>query len=234
VTRAPSTETPSPPLTALVVGRPHTGYPPATGRRWSTRRAAAGTRQPRGWSIASRRRSGLALPRRCGLAHHRPAPHPPHHHHRAPCPRNGPHASRPRRRHGPGAFDFGGRERESCRQRVRERERESARQRVREKERLSRGRFATPADSPRHDCASYRELRVRRWGLGFVHHYRTLFCRAVPNLNDSQLLHRCLGAGRATPPAAAHAASAHDVVSRTRARCSGDAKRARRRPGETL
>ena len=29
----------------------------------------------------------------------------------------------------------------------------------------------------------YRGLRVRRWGLGFVHHSRAIFCRAVPNLN---------------------------------------------------
>jgi hypothetical protein len=46
----------------------------------------------------------------------------------------------------------------------------------------SRGRYATPADSPRHDCTPYRGLRARRWGLGFVHRSRTIFCRAVPNL----------------------------------------------------
>ena len=33
----------------------------------------------------------------------------------------------------------------------------------------SRGRYATPADSPRHDGTPYRGLRVRRWGLGFAH-----------------------------------------------------------------
>jgi hypothetical protein len=44
------------------------------------------------------------------------------------------------------------------------------------------GRYATPADSPRHDGTPYRELRVRRWGLGFVHHSRVILCRAVPSL----------------------------------------------------
>jgi hypothetical protein len=44
----------------------------------------------------------------------------------------------------------------------------------------SRGRFATPADSPLHDGAPYRGLHVRGWGLGFVHRSRTTFCRAVP------------------------------------------------------
>ena len=47
----------------------------------------------------------------------------------------------------------------------------------------SRGRFATPADFPRHDGTPYRRLRARRWGLGFVHRSRTIFCRAVPNLS---------------------------------------------------
>jgi hypothetical protein len=37
----------------------------------------------------------------------------------------------------------------------------------------SRGRFATPADFPLHDCNPYRGLRVRRWGMGFVHRSRT-------------------------------------------------------------
>jgi hypothetical protein len=41
----------------------------------------------------------------------------------------------------------------------------------------SRGRYATPADSPRHDGTPYRGLRVRRWGLGFVHHSRTILYR---------------------------------------------------------
>jgi hypothetical protein len=43
----------------------------------------------------------------------------------------------------------------------------------------SRGRFATPADFPLHDCSPGRGLRVRRWGLGFVHRPRTIFCRPV-------------------------------------------------------
>jgi hypothetical protein len=41
--------------------------------------------------------------------------------------------------------------------------------------------FATPADSPLHDGSSYRGLRVRRRGLGFVHRSRAILCRAVPN-----------------------------------------------------
>ena len=49
----------------------------------------------------------------------------------------------------------------------------------------SRGRYATPAEFPRHDGTPYRELRVRRWGLGFVHRSRTILCRAVPNLSVS-------------------------------------------------
>jgi hypothetical protein len=32
-----------------------------------------------------------------------------------------------------------------------------------------------------HDGTLYRGLRVRRWGLGFVHRSRTILCRAVPN-----------------------------------------------------
>ena len=42
------------------------------------------------------------------------------------------------------------------------------------------GCFATPADFPRLDGTPKRGLRVRRWGLGFVHHSRTIFCCAVP------------------------------------------------------
>jgi predicted nucleic acid-binding Zn ribbon protein len=38
----------------------------------------------------------------------------------------------------------------------------------------SRGRYATPADSPPHDGTPYRGIRVRRWGLGFVHHSRAI------------------------------------------------------------
>jgi hypothetical protein len=48
---------------------------------------------------------------------------------------------------------------------------------------VSGGRFATPADFPPHDGTPYRGLRVRRWGLGFVHHSRAVFCLAVPNLS---------------------------------------------------
>jgi hypothetical protein len=44
-----------------------------------------------------------------------------------------------------------------------------------------RGRYATPADFPLHGATPYRGLRVRRWGLGFVHHSRAILCRAVPN-----------------------------------------------------
>jgi hypothetical protein len=45
----------------------------------------------------------------------------------------------------------------------------------------SRGRFATPAGFPRHDGTTYRGLRVRRWGLEFVHRSRAIFCRPEPN-----------------------------------------------------
>jgi hypothetical protein len=58
----------------------------------------------------------------------------------------------------------------------------------------SRGRYATPANFPRHDGTPYRGLRARPCGLGFVHRSRTVICRAVPNrsyCHDSQLLHRC-------------------------------------------
>jgi hypothetical protein len=33
----------------------------------------------------------------------------------------------------------------------------------------SRGRFATPADFPPHDCSPFRGLHVHRESLGFVH-----------------------------------------------------------------
>jgi hypothetical protein len=46
--------------------------------------------------------------------------------------------------------------------------------------RYSRGRYATYADFPRHDGSAYWGLRVRRRGLRFVHHSRTILCRAVP------------------------------------------------------
>ena len=45
----------------------------------------------------------------------------------------------------------------------------------------SRGRFATPADSPLHDGTPCRGLHARRWGLGFVHRSRAILCRPVPN-----------------------------------------------------
>jgi hypothetical protein len=45
----------------------------------------------------------------------------------------------------------------------------------------SRGRFATPADSPRHDCSPYSHVHVRRESLGFLHRSGTSFCRPVPN-----------------------------------------------------
>jgi hypothetical protein len=44
----------------------------------------------------------------------------------------------------------------------------------------SRGRFATPADSPRHDCSPCSHLHVRRGSLGFVRRSRAIFCRPVP------------------------------------------------------
>jgi hypothetical protein len=47
----------------------------------------------------------------------------------------------------------------------------------------SRGRFATPADFPLHDCSPYSHVHVRREGLGFVHRSRAIFCRPVPNLS---------------------------------------------------
>jgi hypothetical protein len=58
----------------------------------------------------------------------------------------------------------------------------------------SRGCYATPADFPLHDGTPHRGLRVRRWGLGFVHRSRAIFCRAVPTPKsyDSQRFHRCV------------------------------------------
>jgi hypothetical protein len=54
----------------------------------------------------------------------------------------------------------------------------------------------TPADFPRHDGSPYRELRVRRWGLGCVHRSRAIRCRAVPiptvTIRLSHFLHRCV------------------------------------------
>ena len=47
----------------------------------------------------------------------------------------------------------------------------------------SGGRFATPADSPRHDCSPYSHVHARRESLGFVHRSRAIFSRAVLNPN---------------------------------------------------
>jgi hypothetical protein len=63
----------------------------------------------------------------------------------------------------------------------------------------SRGRFATPADSPRHDGTPYRApgtgLRVRLSGLGFVHRSRAILSRlAKPPSHDSQLFASLYGA----------------------------------------
>jgi hypothetical protein len=49
----------------------------------------------------------------------------------------------------------------------------------------SRGRYATPADSPLHDGTPYRGLHARRWGLGFVPGSRTVLCRPVPAPRDT-------------------------------------------------
>jgi hypothetical protein len=45
----------------------------------------------------------------------------------------------------------------------------------------SRGRFATPADLPLHDCSPYSHVHARRESLGFVHRSRAILCRPVPN-----------------------------------------------------
>jgi hypothetical protein len=70
----------------------------------------------------------------------------------------------------------------------------------------SRGRFAMPADSPRHDGSPYRGLHARRWGLGVVHRSRSILCRAVPNLSvaNSRLFSVAVG----SPAAAAFATRA--------------------------
>jgi hypothetical protein len=74
-----------------------------------------------------------------------------------------------------------------------------------------------PAGFPIHDGTPYRELHVRRWGLGFVHHSRAILCRPVPNLSryDPQLLHRCT----LVRLAASHALASPACASLTR-RCS--------------
>jgi hypothetical protein len=60
----------------------------------------------------------------------------------------------------------------------------------------SRGRYATPADSPRHDGTPYRGLHVRRWGLGFVHRSRTIIYVA-PSCQTLNIMIRnfCIAAG---------------------------------------
>jgi hypothetical protein len=47
----------------------------------------------------------------------------------------------------------------------------------------SRGRFATPTDSPLQDRRPYRVLHARRERVGCVHRSSTISCRAVPNPN---------------------------------------------------
>jgi hypothetical protein len=56
-------------------------------------------------------------------------------------------------------------------------------------EMISRGRFATPADFPPHDCSAYPGLYVRRENVGVVHRPRATFVvpRAKPYPSDSQL-----------------------------------------------
>jgi hypothetical protein len=46
----------------------------------------------------------------------------------------------------------------------------------------SRGCFATPADSPAHDCSAYSHAHVRRERLRFVHRSRTLLLSPLANL----------------------------------------------------
>jgi hypothetical protein len=54
-------------------------------------------------------------------------------------------------------------------------------------EMTSRGRFATPAGFPLHDCSPYSHVRCD--SLGFVPRSRTLFCHPVPNpKRDDSLL----------------------------------------------
>jgi hypothetical protein len=60
----------------------------------------------------------------------------------------------------------------------------------------SRGRFATPADSPLHDGTPYRGLRVRRWDMGLVHRTRTILV-AQTLTYDSQRFRRCRTLGHA-------------------------------------
>jgi hypothetical protein len=57
----------------------------------------------------------------------------------------------------------------------------------------SQGRFATPADFPRHDGSPYSHVHARRKSVGVVHRPRAIFCRPVPVPNDTirNLFHRC-------------------------------------------
>jgi hypothetical protein len=57
----------------------------------------------------------------------------------------------------------------------------------------SRGRYATPADSPLHGSIARAEGYTYDVGVWVVHRSRTILCRAMPNLKsyDSQRLHRC-------------------------------------------
>jgi hypothetical protein len=58
----------------------------------------------------------------------------------------------------------------------------------------SRGRFATPADSPRHDCIPYSHAHVRRVSLGCVPRSRTIFLSPhaqILSVAICKLLHRC-------------------------------------------
>jgi hypothetical protein len=47
----------------------------------------------------------------------------------------------------------------------------------------SRGRFATPADFPLHDCTPCRELHERRNSVYVVPRSRAIFCLTVPDPN---------------------------------------------------
>jgi hypothetical protein len=92
----------------------------------------------------------------------------------------------------------------------------------------SRGRFATPADFPRHDGTPYRGLRVRRWGLGFFHHSRTIFCRAVPNLSVTIRNFFIAAGGRGAVAAVAALAALGPRRAHPRARHAGAGRAGRR------
>jgi hypothetical protein len=61
----------------------------------------------------------------------------------------------------------------------------------------SRGRYATLAISLNTMVPRTAWLRVRRWGLGFVHRSRAILCRAVPN--RSVTIRNCFIAVRQPP-----------------------------------